>query len=276
MIGKKFSENIISKIEEKNLKPKPRWEFVFKNYFLWIIGVLSLLFGALSFSLIIYLFNSKGTVFSDKFGASSLEIFLVVIPIFWLAFLALFIFLFYLNLKKTKRAYKYSPFLILIIGLIFSIVLGISFYALGFSKKLDSVLGRNINPVVYGRFMNPQLAFWSEPEKGRLSGVVSELRDHESFYLVDKDSKEWLVVYKNLPPSNILRIEKGLTIRSFGEKIADEQFNAIRIMPMHSASDFFNRPGIRRKINDPMFRSRMESRNKMKNVYLSNNNCLLK
>lgn len=168
MIEENFSEKIISKIEEEKLKPKPRWEFVFKNYFLWTIGVLSLIFGAISFSLIIYLFNSRGSIFLDRFGASLFEIFLAVVPIFWLLFLTFFIILFYLNLKKTRRAYKHSPFFILIIGLISSIALGTSFYMFGFSKKLDSVFGKNINPMVYGRFMNPQLDFWSEPEKGRL------------------------------------------------------------------------------------------------------------
>lgn len=263
MIEEKFTDKIISKIKEEKLKPRPRWEFVFKNYFLWIIGVLSLFFGALSFSLIIYLFNSQGSVFSDRFGASFWEIFLAFVPIFWLIFLALFIFLFYFNLKNTKKAYKYSPFFILVIGLIASVALGTSFYMLGFSKKIDSVLGKNINPVVYGRFMNPQLDFWSEPEKGRLSGIISEMINNESFYLIDKNSNEWLVAYENLNSPHILRIEKGLPIRCFGNKISDRQFKALKIMPMPSANDFFDRPIIRKHIDDPFFRPRMELKNKM-------------
>lgn len=274
MIEEKFSEKIISKIEEEKLKPKPRWEFVFKNYFLWTIAVLSLIFGAISFSLIIYLFNSSGSIFSDRFGASLFEIFLAIVPVFWLLFLALFIFLFCLNLKKTKKAYKYSLFFILLIGLISSIALGTSFCMFGFSKKLDSVFGKNINSVVYSRFMNPQLDFWSEPEKGRLSGVVSDLGSDKSLYLVDKDSKEWLVLYTNLNTPHVLRIEKGLPVRFFGEKLSNDQFKAVRIMPMPSANDFFDRPGIRRQINDPVFRSKMK--NRMMDECLFNDNCFPK
>lgn len=260
MIEEKFSDKIISKIEEKKLKPKPRWEFVFKNYFLWIIGSLSLFFGALSFSLIIYLFNSSGEIFSDRFGASFWEVFLTVVPIFWLIFLALFVFLFYLNLKKTKKAYRHSPLLIIVVGLIASLALGASFYMLGFGKKLDNILGKNMNPFVYGHFMNPQLEFWSDPESGRLAGIVSEIGDSKNLFLVDKDSNEWLIYYDEAEFRHIVNIEKGLPIRCFGEIIEDNQFKALRIMPMHSANDFFERPGIRKQLEDPLFKPRMESK----------------
>jgi hypothetical protein len=246
MTEEKFSDKIISKIKEEKLKPRPRWEFIFKNYFLWIVGFLSLFFGALSFSLVIYLFNSSVDIFSDRFGASFWRAFLAVVPVFWLIFLALFVFLFYLNLKKTKRAYKYSPFFILIIGLISSIALGTSFYMIGFGKKLDSALGKNINPIVYGRFMNPQLDFWSEAEEGRIAGIISRLGKDKSFFLLDKNLDEWLVYYNDINSRHILNIEKGALIRCFGEKISEDQFRALRIMPMHSANNFFDKPKFRR------------------------------
>jgi hypothetical protein len=262
MIEKNFTNKIISKIEEEKLKPRPRWKFVFKNYFLWIIGFLSLFFGALSFSLIIYLFNSGENILSDRFGASFWEVFLAIVPIFWLIFLALFVFLFYLNLKKTKKAYKYSPFFILIIGFISSIALGASFYMLGFSKNFDNILGKNINPFVYSRFMNPQLNFWSEPEKGRLSGIILKSGYDKEFSLIDKNSNEWLVFYDNLNPPHVLKLEEGLLIRCFGKKISDNQFMAFHIMPMNSAKDFFNRPGLKRRVEDPFFKPKMELREK--------------
>jgi hypothetical protein len=276
MIEKKFTEKIISKIEKDKIKPRPRWKFVFKNYFLWIIGVFSLLFGALSFSLIIYLFNSGENIFSDRFGASFLEVFLVFIPIFWLIFLALFIFLFYLNLKKTKRAYKCSPFFILIIGLISSIALGSSFYMLGFGRKIDNLLGKNINPGVYSRIINPQLEFWSEPEKGRLAGVVSEMGDNKNFFLVDKDSREWLVSYDIFNSKHALRLGEGLVVRCFGEKTSNDDFQASVVMPMNLANDFFDRPGIRRQVDDPSLGPRMELRNNITNDCQFKSDCPFK
>jgi hypothetical protein len=274
MIEKNFSDKIMSEIEKKKLKPKPRWEFVFKNYFLWIIGFFSLIFGALSFSLIIYLFNSGGEVFFDNFGASFWEVFLTVIPIFWLVFLALFVSLFYLNLKKTKKAYKYSPFLIIAIGLIASLALGSSFYMLGFSKKLDNLLGKNINPFVYGHLMNPQLEFWSNPENGRLAGIISEIGDGQKLFLIDKDSKEWLVYYDQAEIKPAVNLEKGYPVKFFGEILEDNQFGAIRVMPMHSANDFFERPGIRRHLEDSLFRPRMESRGRVLEKCALHKDCL--
>ena len=247
MLEEKFTTELISKIKTKHIVPKPRWSFVFKNYFLWTIGAISLIFGALSFSLIIYIFKSSENLIINNFGASWTELLIASIPIFWLIFLSAFIILFYLNLKRTNKAYKYSPLLILLIGLIISTILGSSFYLFGFSKKLDNLFGKNIHPYLYGRFMNPQIDFWSEPEEGRISGIISEIDFNKQILIMDKDAKEWIVYYQELPTRIKFNLEKGLPIKSFGKQISENEFKAIQIMPMNHGKEFFNRPVMKLK-----------------------------
>lgn len=240
MIEEKFTDELISKIKEEKIKPKPRWSFIFKNYFLWIIGFLSLIFGALSFSLVIYIFKtSESTI--NQFNSSAAEFLIASIPIFWLIFLSAFITLFYLNLKRTNKAYKYSPFIILFSGLITSIILGSSFYLFGFSKYINNVFGKSIDPYLYSHFMNPQINFWSEPEKGRISGIISKINTDKQLIIIDKDRKDWLIYYEELPNRIRLNLEIGLAIKSFGSKISENEFRAIQIMPMNHGKEFFNR-----------------------------------
>lgn len=247
MIEEKFTTELISKIKEKHIVPKPRWSFIFKNYFLWTVGALSLIFGAISFSLIIYIFKSNENIVINNFGASWTEFLIASVPIFWLVFLATFIILFYLNLKRTNRAYRYSPLLILLIGLIASMILGSSFYLFGFSKKLDNMFCKNIHPSLYGRFMNPQIDFWSEPEEGRISGVISEIDLDRKILIIDKDGKEWIIYYQELPTKLRYNLEKGFPIKSFGKQLSENEFQAIQIMPMNHGKEFFNRPSMKLK-----------------------------
>lgn len=241
-----FLKKIIKKIEDEKIIPKPRWSFLLKNHLIWFFGLLSIVFGAISFSLVIYIFRSGGIGLNNPFGASPRELFLAVVPLFWLIFLLIFIYLAYLNIKHTKKAYKYSSFFILFLSIIISAVLGTSFYLFGLGKKFDNFLGENVHPLVYGRFMNPQINFWSDPERGRLSGVISEVSSDKNFFIIDLNSERWLVTYSGVIKDDIEPLP-GLVVKCFGEKISSNNFKAIEVMLMAPGSGFFNRAGFKKK-----------------------------
>lgn len=225
-----ISENVIQKIEKNKIKPKARYIFVLKNLLLWLMGSVSIILGAISFSLIIYLFTSQNNLLINRFGANIWEIVLALIPLFWLVFLISFSFLFYFNLKKTKRAYKYSPLLIFFIGLIISFVLGASFYLLGFSKRIDSYLAYRIEPRFYNHYLNPQMKFWSQPSKGRISGRIVDIKEN-SFLIKDQNNQIWELVYdENLINRQVIALEHGTMIRAFGTLEKDNTFQLKEIL----------------------------------------------
>jgi len=235
-----LSEQVIKKIEKENIFPKPKWSFFLKNCFVWGLGFLSVIFGAISFSLIIYLFKDGSGLSNNNFGASFWEVFLAIVPVFWLIFLGLFTFLAFLNIKNTKGAYKHSSVLIFVFSVIISMAMGTTLYMFGASQKFDNLLGKNAHPFLYKKFMNPQVDFWSEADKGRLAGIISEINSNESFFIVDVDSNKWLVNYTNSSFSRRLELRPGFLVKCFGKKISDNQFEAIEIMPMTPGREFFN------------------------------------
>jgi hypothetical protein len=58
-IGEKFESSILSEIKEKGIKPKARWTFLLNDYLVWATGFLSLVFGAIAFSVIIYMIRNN-------------------------------------------------------------------------------------------------------------------------------------------------------------------------------------------------------------------------
>ena len=248
MIEEKFTEEVIKKIKEDKISPKPRWSFFLKNNIIWVMGILSVVFGAISFSLIIYLFTAGEKLTTGNFGGSFWEIFLSIVPIFWLLFLGLFTFLAYLNLRNTKKGYKYSTPIIFFSSVFISIFLGVMLYIFGMGQKFDDLLGSRVHPFFYRNFMNPQINFWSNPDEGRLSGIISEIKDDNSLILIDTDFKEWKLIFSDNFLNNSVKFKEDTPIKLFGKKTGEGEFTVFEILPPGPGREFFNNPDVRKKM----------------------------
>lgn len=231
-----LESKIIKTIKETRLSPKPRWHFLLKNKFIWALGIFSLIVGAASVSVILYLFNNNLTP-HQLVGESFLAWFLLSLPYFWLVFLVLFIWLLYYNIKHTSKGYRYQPVVIATLAILMSIALGIIFSGLGWGKKIDSILGERAP--LYDVMFNPQIEMWSRPHQGRLSGLVISLQDGSRFIISDRDKVEWQILHDEKEGETVVL---GQVLRLLGRISGDNEFTAERVMPMHPGRDFFLRP----------------------------------
>lgn len=230
-----FNQEILEKLKE--IKPRARWHFLLKNYAIWISGILALLIGALSVSVILYLGSYNDFAIRQDINKSLGEMLLLTLPYFWLIFLGLFVFILYYNLKHTKTGYRYSIGLIITVAVIASIFLGGVFFAAGLGEDLDEILGQRAP--LYGEMFNPRVDFWSNPEEGRLIGIVSSQVDNNSFILIDKNQHEWTVQIKG--DDFIATSLSGKPLRLIGQKKSDDTFEVFKILPMMPGHGFFNR-----------------------------------
>lgn len=235
MIDNQFNHQLIDKIKEEHLRPKPRWQFLLKNYVVWTAGVFSLVLGAVAFSLIIYLWQANVSGMPPRLFSDFGEFITVAIPVFWLICLALFIWLIYYNLKKTDHGYRYSAPLIVFCSILVSLSLGIVFYGAGLGQTFDDVMWKRLPK--YYRVINPHMEFWYKPEKGRLTGLVTAKRD-DGLIVVSIDRKEWLVDISQASLPRQLIIEVGLPIRCTGSLTGLSTFMAKEIMPVSSGREF--------------------------------------
>ncbi|RMD50667.1 hypothetical protein D6827_03615, partial [Candidatus Parcubacteria bacterium] len=52
----KLADKILEKIETDNIEPVPVWAFKLRNWFFWGLWILSVVFGAVAISIILYVF----------------------------------------------------------------------------------------------------------------------------------------------------------------------------------------------------------------------------
>lgn len=247
-----LSQEILSNIKEHKITPRPKWEFLFKNYFIWTIGFLALFFGAVSTSLIVFMLRYNEWSSFSRLGGGPVEFLLLVVPIFWIISLAIFIILVYFNFKKTKHGYRYNHLLIVGGAIVLSIILGFGFFALGLGQRIDALVGRNAP--LYDTVINPRMHFWSNPEAGRLSGLVVAQDSEADFVVVDNNNNEWKVNYvaeedeklvamkkSGFGDDEVFNIAVGRPVRFIGEKIIDHEFKAKELVPFHPGREFFRR-----------------------------------
>lgn len=249
----KLQQQILAKIKNESLSPKPRWHFLLKERLVWTFGALALLVGGAAVSVMLYLAKSNEWFILAEGDRSFAAWLLLSLPYFWLVFLALFLWLLSYNLKHTRSGYRYPTVLIALAAVMASILLGVAFFALGLGAKIDDVLGRQAP--LYDRVFNPHIDLWSRPEEGRLSGLVVALTDEEHFLLADRERGEWLV--KNNDNDDLVVI--GQPIRLVGAMSGEREFTASKILAMKPGRSFFKR------LNDDMIPPAPEFKGQGKN-----------
>lgn len=230
---------ILAQIKNNKLAPKPRWRFLLKNYMVWLSGVAALLVGAAAVSVMIYLFKYNDWEVCRQTHKSLAEFFLLTLPYFWLLFLGFFVFVIYYNLKHTKHGYRYPLYALILVSVAASIILGSGFFLMGWGEKIDDILGRRMP--FYGQVMNRQMAFWFNPEEGRLTGIVVDLPDERGyFYLVDPVGGNWqiLSLRDRRRPEFLL---EGQPVNLIGQVLSDYQFQAEMVRPLISGKEFLRK-----------------------------------
>jgi len=205
-----ISDKTLKLINQQQLKPIPKWEFIAKNWGLWLAFVSCLILLILGISV-------------SWFGLVDN----IITPYFWLFIAFVFLILSYLIFEKTKRAYRFSRWQIIIFISIVGLIIGGVLFKVGMASKIDRNLETNIP---YYRQMVPiKMMVWSNPESGYLSGEIININKNY-FEIKDFDGKIWTVIGDPLV-RNRVQMVVGEEIKLIGNKVKDNTFKADEIRP---------------------------------------------
>ncbi len=207
-----ISDITLKLIKKKHLKPIPRWEFIAKNWGLWTALVLCLLLLVLGFALSIF-----GLV--DN----------IIVPYLWLFIAILFFVLSYLLFQKTKHAYHFPHWQVIIAMIVLAFIFGTAFFKVGFARRLDSSLENKIPR--YRDVVPMKLQTWSRPELGYLSGTITKIVDDSNFEIIDFSGKTWHISGSNIIVKGRLTLNIGTDIKIIGSQSGKDTFTVSEIRP---------------------------------------------
>ena len=269
MKNDKFSQLVLKKI--KNISPRPHWQFLAKDYIIWVLGAFTLIVGALAFAVLLYLARFSDWKIYLEATDSLFKFILLALPYFWIVFLFLFMLLVYYNIKHTRHGYRYSLPVLAVVIVLTSTVLGALFFRVGLGRAIDDILGERAP--FYNTIINPRARFWSQPTEGRLAGLAVDMVGEREFKLLDPESQEWTVTVGDSALSDIDILELGQPLRLIGEVLGERLFQADQILPMGPGRRFFKerlerRSGTMRFRQEPSPQSRGGHKGAMiKNLY---------
>lgn len=186
-----ISREAFDEIKEKHIKPKPKWEFILKEYVIWIFAGASFLVGSLAVAVIIHMIRNNDWDLYERVSGNLPSFIFATLPYFWLLLLSAFIALAYYNFKHTKSGYRFSLRLLVAGSILASVFLGVFFYNFGLGWTIDKAFSARLP--FYDRLIFHRRMIWDNPERGMMAGrVVSDLGGGD-FRLRDLDDKIWMI-----------------------------------------------------------------------------------
>lgn len=222
------SEHFIEKIQDLNLKPKPGWHFTLKSIFYWFVFILSVIFGAFAFSIVLYSIQQMDFDLVSHMSHSRLEFIIGLAPFFWIISLIIFLAVAMLGIKNSKKGYKFSYLKILTFSAAFSVLAGTLFFIGGGGEWLDRAFSSRVG--LYESIEAKKVKLWSEPENGFLAGTIIEV-NNTNIELKDLTGDLWKI---NIEQANIPRpdlISEGEKIKLIGNITSEGNFKADEIRP---------------------------------------------
>jgi len=210
-----LTKRVLEQIEGERVAPRPRWEFVLENWFFWTLGGVAVALGAFAAAAALFEIANAGWAFYAKTHPDLLTFFIQAAPFLWLIALAVFIFVGYTNIRRTKRGYRY-PFWIIACGAVLtSIVLGTALFAAGFGQEIDEAIGDH--PPFYRPVVVEEHSWWENPSRGLLGGMVVAVSGaNDSFTLQDFNGSSWTIDASELSTTSLAAVERGGQVRVIG------------------------------------------------------------
>jgi len=223
-----ISKKTLEKIKKEQVHPKPRWYFLTRNYFFWLMFALTTLLGGVAFGMILSITTNLDWDVYHYLGLSLPEAVVISLPYLWIALLVFFLFITYYNFIHTRTGYRYRFVVIFLISMLISILLGFGFYQYGWTETVERQLKARIPG--YQRMVYTGENQWMHPEKGLLSGTIIKIESANNLIrLRDYLDQEWEIDISQAIVRGNIPLTENLEIKIIGQQLSEHIFEATDI-----------------------------------------------
>lgn len=219
---------ILEKIKEKDIKPKPKWQFSLKSILIWAIYFGFVIVGSVSFSIILFAIQQTDFVLLSHIGHSKLELLLAILPFIWIILLVVFLLGSIYAIYNSNKGYKFTFSKLIGFNVGLSILLGTLFFIGGGAQWFENAFA--IESGFYNSIQNRKEKIWQNPEKGNLAGTIIKI-DDKIIELKDFAGNKWKINIDTAFIPNSVFLEVDEKIKLIGEKISKNSFSAKDIFP---------------------------------------------
>lgn len=207
--------SVFDRIEKDHVAPLPKWQFLCVEYGIWTLWALSVLFGAIAFSVLIFFITHAGFAVYEATHDSAFDLFIDILPLAWVGVFGLMALLAHYNLRHTKCGYKYTVLRVLVSSIVFSFIGGLVLHAIGMSVLVDSFMAKQSS--VFPALERFEHRIWQQPKEGRMMGVfISHSSTSDVALFSDAKGVVWQLNTAELTPLDMDTLYSGKRVHVIG------------------------------------------------------------
>lgn len=209
-----LSTSILNRIEQEHVSLVPKWKFLLFEYGMWALWGLSILIGAVSISVSLFVFMHAGFELREATHDGVFRFLTETLPYVWITLFILMAVLSHYNLRHTKRGYRYPLWQIVVSSIFLSLVGGSLLHDVGMGHLVETQAGRI---PMFPAIEKIEMHMWQAPEEGRIVGVYEnqgELDDTVIF--TDKSGVTWTLDTSELNPIDLGNLLSRDEVRILG------------------------------------------------------------
>jgi len=211
-----ISEKTLKEIEEKKIVPQSHWNFILKNGVFWFLFLISIIIGSLAVATIIFMLTDYDWEAYKYMDKTQIEYIFLAIPYFWVIILIIFLTFAYYNFRHTRKGYIYEFYVVIVVNLFASVLLGTSLFFDGFDPEINEALLKNVP--LYHKCVCTKEDIWDLPDKGLLGGKVTMIKNQDEFTLRDFHGNFWEVELENNKWPEEIPFQSGVEIKMVGQR----------------------------------------------------------
>jgi hypothetical protein len=231
-----MTDDVIDKtlliIRKQQLKPIPHWKFSLPNYLFWGSFTLLIFLSGVTFALVVRFSRDLELDAYEYLTFNRLRSVIALLPYFWFSLLILFAGMAWINLRYTRKGYRYD--LLKVIGAVLGLSFGIGgvMYAAKTEEAIHRILVSHF-PQVY-QVSRGKENFWNQPQEGLLGGILVPAQKEclNCFGLIDFSGKQWDIMLGSntivWPDVQLVVAEK---VKIIGIQLQEYSFQAREIRP---------------------------------------------
>lgn len=192
---------VMKRLRDERITPRAKWRFLFHDYSVFAVSILSLVVGTFSFSVFLNILLSGDWDIYPQIGRGFWEHAFKTFPFLWLVFLCLFVFYaLYAFFSSTEKGYRYKQSIVISLSIFLSLILGSLAYFAGIGEKIDDFLIETVP--YYHTITGDRACLWLQPNRGLLAGMIVSTGT-KPFIIVDFNGNRWIATGTPVISSNI-------------------------------------------------------------------------
>lgn len=223
-----FSARVFDTLEKRNLKPLPRWHFLFHEWVVYGIAVIAFVVGSVATALSIFIAHASRFM-EYSISQSTWDVAFDMIPFVWLVLLILALFYGTYAVRHFRAGYRYHVSWVVVGAIVASVVGGSCLFAAGAGEAIDRYLIANVS--LYGPMAGFRPMHWMRPGGGVVAGTIAACdQASQRCQVNDLAGATWEVrISSSSIPHEGFDMHEGMMVRIFGTSTSEGTFNAFEI-----------------------------------------------